>query len=592
MPAEAIFVAVTAVVSLALLVSGRFSLDLVGIGLVIVLVASGCLTMDDALRGFSNHAVITLAGLYVIGEGLAFTGALSFIAQYLLRISDGSELKLTLGLCGLSAVMSGIASNTAVVLVFIPLSIEIARRLGISVSKLLLPMAFSAILGGTLTLVGSTTNLLTSGTAEAEGAAPLGLFSMTPIALALCILGIPLTIALTKWLLPTRRSLTSSLAATPMREFVTELHVGSESPLLGSSIQDSFEADGTKPLMLVRDEVIMWPPFGEAIVEENDTVLLRGKINRLLELQRSLGLELLGDTRFDPRSMRLFELVLAPSSSLIGIRLGKLHLWRDFGVLTVAVLRGGHHYKDLASNMHLRAGDVLLVCGPESSEPRIERSQDFYRIAGTSEEEVQLEKNGKRALWITGAVVAMFVLGAVPGLGHVLPIPLVVLAGAIAMVATRCINTRRAYRCIGWPILLFVVGALALGTAMQKTGLSDQLAMGIVGLMSGFGTAGVLSGLLLAGTILNQFVSPYAVSVLLTPIALSMAQSQGVSDPMPFLLAVAFAGSNAFATPLGHQVNLLVLGPGGYRYSDYLRVGIPLGIFYWLVASIGLSFYV
>jgi di/tricarboxylate transporter len=592
MPAEAIFVAIVAVASLVLLISGRASLDLVGIALILVLVGSQCLGLDEALAGFGNHAVVTLAGLYVIGEGLAFTGALSFIAQYLFRVSDGSELRLTLGLCGVSAIMSGIASNTAVVLVFLPLSIELARRLDISVSRLLLPMAFSSILGGTLTLVGSTTNLLTSGTAEAYGAHPIGLFDMTPIALVLCILGVPLTIVLTRTLLPHRSSLTSSLAATPMREFVTELHVGPASPLVGSSIRDSFEADGTKPLMLVRDEVILWPPFRDSVVQENDTVLLRGKIKRLLELQRSLGLELLGDTRFDPRSMKLYELVLAPSSSLIGIRLGSLHLWRDFGVLTVAVLRGGHHYKDLASNMHLRAGDVLLVCGPESSEARIERSQDFYRIAGMSEEEAHLEKHGKRALWVTGAVVCMFLLGTIPSLSGLFPIPLVVLAGAIAMVATRCINTRRAYRCIGWPILIFIVGALALGSAMQVTGLSDQIARAIVGLMAGFGTAGILSGLLLAGAVLNQFVSPYAVSVLLTPIALSMAASQGVEDPLPFLLAVLFAGSNAFATPLGHQVNLIVLGPGGYRYSDYLRVGIPLGIFYWLVTSIGLSLYV
>ncbi|MDG1499692.1 MAG: SLC13 family permease [Planctomycetota bacterium] len=592
MPVDAIFVAVVAVLSLVLLMSGRVSLDLVGIGLILVLVVGGVITMDEALDGFANHAVITLAGLYVIGEGLAFTGALNFIAHYLLRISGGSELKLTLGLCFLSAFMSGIASNTAVVLVFIPLSVELARRLKIGISRLLLPMAFSSILGGTLTLVGSTTNLLTSGSAEAAGASPLGLFTMTPIALVLCVVGVPMVLLMTKYFLPERRSLTASLAATPMREFVTELHVGPASPLIGSNVAESFQADDTKALMVVREEIILWPPFDDVVVRENDTLLLRGKINRLLELQNSMGLELLGDTRFDPRSMKLFELVLAPSSSLIGIRLGKLHLWRDFGVLTVAVLRGGHHYKDLASNMHLRPGDVLLVCGPEESEARIERSQDFYRIAGVGDEDARLEKHAKRALWITLAVVALFVLGTIPVFKEVLPIPLVVLAGAIMMVATRCINTRRAYRCIGWPILLFVVGALSLGAAMQATGLSDQMAHGIVGAMASFGTAGVLSGLLLAGTVLNQFVSPYAVSVLLTPIALSMAHSQGIEDPLPFLLAVAFAGSNAFATPLGHQVNLLVLGPGGYRYSDYLRVGVPLCIFYWIACSIGLSFYV
>ena len=336
-----------------------------------------------------------------------------------------------------------------------------------------------------------------------------------------------------------------------------------------------------------------WPPFTDGHgrkVEAGDTVMLRGKVERLLDIQERLGLEFLGDTRFDPRSMQLFELVLAPQSALVGIRLGDLHLWRDFGVLVVAVLRGGHHYRQLASEMQLRPGDVLLVCGPEDSEARIERSQDFYRIA-TTDHAPKLKTQARRALWILGVVIALFVLGTLPGLDRWLPIPLVVLGGAIAMVALHCINARRAYRCIGWPVLIFVVGALALGEAMRETGLSDAIAGGIVGGMSTFGAGGTLAGLLLAGTLLNQVVSPYAVSVLLAPIAVSTAASLGIADPTPFLLAVAFAGSNAFATPLGHQVNLLVLGPGGYRYSDFLRVGAPLAFAYWVIASAGLCLY-
>lgn len=603
---DAVLVAVLALASLTLAVSGRASLDVIGFGLVLGLVLFGILDLDTALAGFSNHAVITLAGLYVLGEGLASTGALNFVAHRMTEKQGGSPWRIVALLAFLAAIISGIASNTAVVLVFIPLSIELAKRLHLCVTHILMPIAFASILGGTLTLVGSTTNLLTSGAGEAFGAEPLGLFAMTPIALGLSVLLIPIALVLTRRLLPARNTLTESLASGPIAEFVTELRVGKDSPLTGLPLDSCFGKDGVRPLMLVREGRVHWPPFTDGpeppldstqpapaaaplVAREGDSIMLAGRVEELIELQSELDLGFLGDTRFDPRTMELFELVLAPTSALIGLRLGDLHLWRDLGVLVVAVLRGGHHFRQRATNMRLRPGDVLLVSGPPESEPKIERSQDFYRITGAAPEP-KLRSHARRALWITAGVVAAFFAGTLPALKPFLPIPLVALAGAAAMVATRCLNTRRAYRCIGWPILIFVVGALALGEAMQATGLSADLAHTIVSIFEPLGPRGTLAGLLLAGTLLNQVVSPYAVSVLLAPVAISTATSIG-APVAPFLLAVAFAGSNAFATPLGHQVNLLVLEPGGYRYSDFLKVGVPLTVLYWLIASVGLGLY-
>jgi di/tricarboxylate transporter len=593
---DAVLVAVLALAALTLAVSGRASLDVIGLGLVLSLVLTGILDLNTALAGFSNHAVVTLAGLYVLGEGLASTGAMNFVAHRLTESRDGKPWRVVALLATLAALISGVASNTAVVLVFIPLGIELAKKLKLSVTHILMPIAFASILGGTLSLVGSTTNLLTSGAGEAFGAEPLGLFSMTPIAVVLCLVGIPLTLFLTRRLLTPRHTLTESLAAGPLREFVTEMRVGPGSPLIGRPIADCLTSDRVRPLMLVRAGHVHWPPFDRGgsetaglVATEGDSIMLAGRVEELLELQHELDLGFLGDTRFDPRTMELFELVLAPTSSLIGLRLGDLHLWRDLGVLVVAVLRGGHHFRERATALRLRPGDVLLVSGPPESEVRIERSQDFYRITGPAAAP-QLRSHARRALWIIAGVVAAFLAGTLPALKAFLPIPLVALAGAAAMVASRCLNTRRAYRCIGWPILIFVVGALALGEAMQVTGLSSDLAHAIVSIFEPLGPRGTLAGLLLAGTLLNQFVSPYAVSVLLAPVAISTATSIG-APVAPFLLAVAFAGSNAFATPLGHQVNLLILEPGGYRYSDFLKVGIPITILYWLVASLGLGLY-
>ena len=595
MSPDTIVVAALAVLALGVAVSGRASLDLVGLGLILALVLSGVLELDEALAGFSNHAVITLAGLYVLGEGLAYTGALQFVARHLTDLAGDRPWRVILALCVLAALISGVASNTAVALAFIPLAVELGRRLGIRVTHILMPVAFASILGGTLTLVGSTTNLLASGAGEAFGSEPLNLFSMTPVALALCCLCIPLAIILPRRLLQAHSTLTESLSGAPLREFITEMNVGADSPLIGNPLEEGLTSQGLRPLMVVRKGDVHWPPFEEGkqhdpmLASQEDSVMLAGRVDHLMDVQDELGLEFLGDSRFNPRTMELFELVISPSSSLLGKRLGDLNLWRDLEVLVVAILRGGHHLRERASELRLKPGDVLLVSGPPESAAKIRRSLDFYRLAGEATE-VRPPGMARRALWISAAVILAFLLGTVPGLGAFLPVPLVALAGAVAMVGCRCIDARRAYRCIGWPILIFVVGALALGKAMEKTGLCAEMAHGVLAVFDGYGPAGTLAGILLAGTLLNQIVSPYAVSVLLAPVALSTAATIG-APAEPFLMAVAFAGSNAFATPLGHQVNLLILEPGGYTYMDFLKVGLPLTLVYWLVAAVGLSFY-
>lgn len=584
----AILVALLAVGSLGALLAGRISLDFLGVGLIVVLVASDVVPLDKALAGFGNATIVTLASLYVIAEGLTRTGALDFVARAVLATSHGSELRLLTTLCVSVALISAIASNTAVILVFLPIAVSVAGQLGVPVSRLLMPMAFASLFGGTLTLVGSSINLLTSSAAEQFGAAPLGMFEMTPLAAPLCAAGVVLTVLLSRRLLPDRFSLTAALAAAPSREYVTEFTVGSESPLVGRAVEECFEGKKIQPLFLVRDEAMLPGPFADERLEAGDVVMLQGNVSKLLDLQSSGGLELLGDARFDPHTMILFELAVAPRSGMVGRRIGELHLWRDFGVLVVAVLRGNHHIRRRATELILQPGDVLLVSGPEESQARLRASADFYLLSG-GEERVVLRKHAARALWILAAVIGLFSIGALAGLSSVIPIPLVAMGGAAAMVTAGCLSPRQAYRGIDWPILVFIVGALALGEAFQATGLAENIAHGVVGNLHGLGPAAVASGLLFVGTLLNQVTSPYAVTVLLTPIAISAAQQMGLADSRIFILAIAFSGSNAFGTPFGHQVNLMVMGPGGYRFSDFVRFGMPLCLFFWLFLSGGLA---
>jgi di/tricarboxylate transporter len=583
---DALLVAALAIGSLVMCITGWVTLDVAGIAIIAVLVTTRILDMESALAGFASQPLITLASLYVIGEALTRTGALESVAALALRASKGNPLRLMLVLCLTAAGISAFVSDTAVVLVFMPLSISLSATLGIPPSRLLLPIAYSALMGGTVTTVGSTTNLLASAAAERAGTEPFGFFEMTPIALPYALCGVIAMALLARRLLPDRTSLTGLLAQSSPREYVSELTVDPGSSLIGSKLTDAF-GTGTRVLFVTRGEEMLTPPLDAIELAAGDVVMLQGHVGQLADLVGKLGIRPAGGTRVDPRTMTYFELAVTPRSRIVGQRIAELQLARDYDAYLVAVLRDGRHVRERASQLELRPGDLLLVCGDEHSQARLRASSEFFLLTGAQQWVLRRHLAG-RALLIAGAIVALFVLGSTVGIGRWLPLPLVALLGAVGMVASGCVTPRYAYRAIDWTILLFVVGALALGQAMEKTGLARFCAEAVIDTLASHGPVAVASGMLAVGTVLNQFTSPYAVAVLLTPIAVATANQLQV-DPRPFVLAIAFAGSNAFATPMGHQVNLMVMGPGGYRFTDYLRLGLPMCLFTWAFVTGGLA---
>ena len=595
--------------ALVLIITERATFDAIGIGLLVALVASGILTVDEASRGFANYAVLTLAGLYVVGEGLTRTGAIDFVARGVLQSSAGRPSRIILLTGLIAAAISSVLNDTGVLVVFIPIVIGMARETGIPASHLLMPLSFAALLGGMCTLVGTSTNLLVSGAASNAGLEPLGMFEMTPVAVPMALLGILAMAWLGPRVLPQRTSLSTQMAAGSPREYVTELAIGPTSPLIGKSYAEAFDGAKVKLLFFVRDEAMNFPPFHDAPqIREGDVVMLRAGVDDLAGLQAQLGLRMIHDLKIAQHELRFFELAVSPRSAVIGHRVGDLRLHRDYGVTTVAVLRHGHHIGKRASELLLRPGDLLLVCGDAAVEARLQGSTDFFLIQASQPKAVR-RGHARRALAIAGLVVLLFASKAFSKLHlfpsgldphSVVPIPMAALLGAILMVATGCVTARRAYRAIDWPILLFVVGMLALGEAMGKTGVATSAADGILSMFSGLGPAFVVSGLLLTCIVFNALVSHSAVAVLLTPIAVAtgrgLADSAGLEAGTPeanallraCVLAIAFGGSICFATPIGHQTNLMVYGPGGYRYSDYLRLGLPVSLIAWIVASVGI----
>lgn len=579
MTPQQVLVAVLALSALFASLVGRISLDVIGIGLLVILVAAGIVDETTALSGFAHPTVLVLAGLYVIGEGLTRTGALAFLARALARVSGRSTWSLQLCLCYAAALVSAFVSDTAVVIVFLPIAITIAQERNVAIAHLLLPIAYSALLGGTLTLVGSTINLIASGVAENFGQESIGFFEMTPYALPLVILGVPFVVWATRRFIKVEHDREPTV--TPQeRQYLARFLVRPtargrrhDPTALLCEVEQASVARAGRSL----------PPSAWNDLRSGDRVWVRGSVAEIMRLRTILESSE-GRVRREAPEQFYFEVAVTPHSRFVGRPLGDLPLERDYGVSFVA-----RQALPNARSTHgiLRRGALLLVCGDRATQERMRASSDFL-IVDAPRPSIQNDRRRWRALLVLAFVVAGFVLVPTLGLRQILPLPLVSLLGALAMVASGCVSAREAYGRIDTCLLIFIVGALALGRAVESTHLSDLCASALVAPLLAHGPVAVLIALLAVGTLLNQFTSPYAVAALLMPIGLAMARELGV-EPRPFLLAVTFAGSNAFATPLGHQVNLMVMGPGGYRVVDFLKVGLPTCCLYGFLISLGLA---
>jgi di/tricarboxylate transporter len=606
---DAILVLALVGVILALLVSEKASIDAIGIGVLVVLVTIGqvfrifipdydpsqsLLGAEEALQLFGNSAVLTVAALYILGEGLSRTGAVEFFARGVMRVSAGKERRLILSVSLLAGVISCFLNNTAVVLVFTPVLLDMSKRTGVAVTRLLIPMAFATILGGMCTLVGTSTNLLVSGIATDLGYEPIGMFDLSPVGGPMMLLGVLVVAVFARQLLPSRDSLSSMLADASHREYVTELQIGPQSQLRGRTYKEAFTDVNADLLFFVRGEKMVWPPYFNETIEVGDVVMLRGSVDSMAALQDQLGLKLFNESRFDPKTMQFYELAVSPHSPMVGRKVKDLRLWRDYGAITVAVLRNNQHIRERASEQILQPGDLLLVCGDEKSQQSLRASTDFYLLTG-AHNWVMLRGLARRALAIAVGVMAAFSALSVYHLDRL--IPFAALAGAATMIASGCLTSRRAYRAIDWPILLFMIGAIGLGEALQNTGAAATIARGLVHGLDAFGPIAALAGLTGLTAVLSSMVSNQAVAVLLTPIAINAATTISAAEGFgevqtgamvrAFILGIALSASICFATPIGHQSNLMVYGPGGYTWRDFLRAGLPLSILAWVFVTAG-----
>ena len=604
MPIDTLLVFVILAVTVALFVSDRIRLDLVAMMSLLALLLTGILTPAQALSGFSDSLVIMIAGLFVVSTGLFQTGIAARLGRWLGRIAGTSEVRLIALVMLVTAPLSGIMSSTGTVAVRLPVVVTLAWRARLSPSKLLIPLTMASLLGGMLTLIGTAPNMVASSQLVAQGLPGFGFFSFTPLGLAMLVIGVVfMTTIGRRWLVARapagpggdgREAPTMAELAThyDLREHVFRCEVPADSPLVGATLADlgwpsryqvqvlAIEAkpNGGRSTRFGRRAADRAKPIGPATqVEALDRFVLQGTRKQVDALASEYGLDIEAVEPHAegviPPGVRFVEVLPTPRSRWLDQSLAQLRFRDRFGVQVVAVRREGATVTEGLGQLVLRFGDTLLVEGSRQSIELLRRERlDAVVLAGPA----ALEAEAPRADRAPVAIAIMLAMLVVMTFGWV-PNVVAVLVAAVIMVLSGCLTMDDAYRGINWEAVVLIAAILPMATALEVTGGLQLVVDALVGSVGPFGPLALLAGLFVLTSLASQVISNTATAVLLAPIAFQAAATLEVS-PYPFLMTVALAASTAFATPVASPVNLLVLGPGQYRFGDFLRVGVALQI--------------
>lgn len=577
---QVIVVYILLLATVVLFITDRVRTDIVGLMIISILGLLGILKPKELLEGFSNQALVTIAAMFVLSAALMRSGLVAALGGKLTQLSKGSPLRfLALSLVAV-CFMSAFINNTPVVVVFIPAVLTVCNRLGQSPSKFLMPISFASMLGGSATLIGTSSNILVSSMSADAGYGEIGMFEFTVLGAVIVVVGMLYLILFSHRFLPARTTIASTLSAEDVKEYITQVNIGPESHLIGMRLEETPLANaGVRVAELIRGERIQRMEKDE-VLEVGDTLLIRGDLNKILELERKHDISISTDS--DARDaevkrveMTVFELMVAPDSPLIGRTAQEIRFRRDYGVSVFALQRRGRHHQRDITDLELRMGDILLVRGTMEALAKLRGYREFILLEGVHDQVIERHK-APVALGTILAIVALAALG-------VFPISVLAIAGAAVLVMTKILTPRDAYRSIDWPVLVLIAGMIALGNAMGKTGALDIAAQGLVNTVGQLGPHVTLWIFYFITAVLSLLILNKPAAVLCTPLGILLATQLGV-DGKPFIMAVAFAASTAMATPMGYQTNLLVYGPGGYNYRDFVSFGLPLNILIGVIA--------
>lgn len=596
--------------TILLFLSDRLRLDLVAILAVLALLLTGILTVDEALAGFSDPIVLIIAGLFVVGGGLFQTGVADVMGQWLARLAGKSETRLIVIIMVVVALLSAFISSTGTVAVFLPVVVSLALNARLSPAKLLIPLAYASLIGGMLTLIGTPPNIVVSNQLQAAGMQPFGFFAFTPIGLIALVIGLAYMLVIGRRLLPehTRPIGAADLAEeapTPLElaaiyrlpDNLFRVRVRRGSPMVGQTLAHTklrtkyyvnvLEIQsGNEQKPQANKRSIATP---ETVLQIDDVLYVKGRAEDVAHLANEQVLGIMpSDDGAHPLSQELgvVEALLTLRSQLIGRTLQETRFRDTYGVTVLAILRLGKPIEGRTSQTELRFGDTLLVQGAWEQIAQLREERNNFVVVGQQRELTATRYETRRASIAIMSMLGMLVLITF----NLLPTVTAVLLAAAAMVLTRCITMEEVYRTMNWESIVLIAGMLPMATALEKTGGMQLIATALTESLGAFGPIALMAGLFVLTSLFSQFISNTATTVLMAPIALQAAAGLDAA-PEAFLMAVAIAASTAFATPIASPVNTLVLGPGGYRFLDFARVGVPLQLLLMIVALAALPLF-
>lgn len=569
------FVLVIIAIAVILFATEKLRVDVIAILVLLTLTLSGIVTPEEAFSGFASPAVITVWSVYIVSAGLFKTGVADILGQRIISLAGNSEPLLIVMIMLTCGVMSAFMNNIGATAVLLPAVAGISRQSKIPISRLLIPLSFSSLMGGNMTSIGTPPNVLATNMLLERGLPSFSFFDFTPLGSIVFAAGILYMVLVGRHLLPKNESLEQT-SLDRLREYVSEVRVSDDSPLVGKTLIESrLGADyDLSVLSIIRRDTVKVLPLPDMHIRAGDLLTVEGTINNLLRAKEELGILIESERKLDIGELasddrHIFEATLAPNTPFVGRTLRGIEFRDRFGFTTLAIWRQGEVITERLSNVRLRFGDTLLLQGPRRRIPSLLNNNHFLLL-----EPVDLEQRRKNklpvALGISALVLAMVTFGG-------FNIATAMLIGAVGMVLTQCLNMDEAYQSIEWRSVFLIAGMLPLGLAMENTGTARFLADQVVGILGVWGPMAILAGMMVFAGLITEPMSNAAATVLMVPIAIDVALGLGAS-PQAFVMATVIGASTSFLTPVGHQANVLVMGPGGYRFFDYTRVGIWLNM--------------
>ncbi len=570
------YTAVLLIIMTVFLVKEIFETDIVLFSILLLLLAGGVINLDEMFVGFSNHGMLTVALLFVVAAGLQNTGGIEKLEKYLLGKNSSGVSKKLLRFLPIVGSVSAFFNNTPIVAMLIPMIRHWTKKHHMALSKFLIPLSYATILGGLCTLIGTSTNLVIHGLMLNNGMKGWGFFELSPVGIPVAIFGILFIATVGHRLLPDRKEPALSLGENT-REFVVVMRVEPIYPHIGKSIEDAGlrHLKGLFLFQVERNSHVISPASPDELIYQGDRLFFTGLPETIMELQKIPGLSVIKDASFDLKNYDsdttgTFEVVISPNSPLIGKNVRESNFRSVYDAVIIAIHRSGERISRKVGDIVMHAGDTLLIIAKKGFMDRWYHSRDFYLVSRS------VEVTSKPHKYLIFSMVVLITMIIAMGTG-VIPILAAVAIAAVLLLITRCITPHDARTSIDLKVLLVIACSFGISKGVENSGLANLLAKELIQAVGILGPLGILAGVYFCTNLYTEIITNNAAAAMIFPIAISVAQ-QAQMDPRPLLLALTIAASASFSTPIGYQTNMMVYGPGGYKFKDFLKIGIPLNI--------------